>query len=73
MCPTGRWGEGTGQEQGREGSEGTQVPVSEVSSKSVFPPLSLTFLKDYQAAIAQGSPKRVVSDCNYQLGNVFKT
>lgn len=52
---------------------GHEAQVSEVSLKSVFPPLSLTFLKDYQPAIAQGSPKRIVSVCNYQLGNVFKT
>ena len=61
-----------GQARTREGRTGTRVPVYQVSLKSVFPLLSLTFLKDYQPAIAQGSPKRIVSDCNYQLGNVFK-
>lgn len=67
----GDWG--AGQEQGGEGLKETQVLVSEVSLKSLYPPLSLTFLKDYQPAIAQGSPQRIASDCNYQLGNVFKT
>lgn len=65
--------EGQAQELGGEGGKEAHVLVFEVSLESLFPPLSLTFLKDYQPAIAQGSPKRIVSDCNYQLGNVFKT
>ena len=72
--PSPRMGmEGQAQELGGEGWKEAHVLVFEVSLESLFPPLSLTFLKDYQPAIAQGSPKRIVSDCNYQLGNVFKT
>lgn len=65
--------EGQAQELGGEGWKEAHVLVFEVSLESLFPPLSLTFLQDYQPAIAQGSPKRIVSDCNYQLGSVFKT
>lgn len=52
----GRWGQSRSSQEKDERGLWSLCP--EISFTSMFPPLFLTFLKDYQPAIAQGSPQK---------------